>query len=363
MNVTEQAGAAFGNWADMQKRMWDEWYGMLTSAATMRAPGAEGGPAAALKQGAEALSQGTNEAARALMEKMQASQGAMNRVMDFFLKSWKVVAPSLDAGKDWRPDLQRFASDWAQEATAMMNRNLGLGSNVGDMTRSMVQDWPSALGPWFGFLSQASSIGHLGEAALGGTSGLTRLLNMGTEVHPLPGLGELPRFGVSREKNAKMLRLFDATVDLRKSSFKFHSAFAQGLAKAVEATVEQLGELAQKGEKITSVRDLMRLWYKTADGSLMHTFNSPEFIDIQNEFTTAGLTLKIRQREVLEDMLRALDMPTRSELDDAYKVIHELKKEIRAIKKAHSEGEREAAIKSRSAGSRASSARGQAKAG
>lgn len=363
MNSTEQAGATIGNWADMQKRMWDEWYGMLTSAGIGRGAAGEGGPAAAMKQGVDALNQGTNEAARALMDRMQSSQGAMNRVMEFFFKSWKVVAPNLDAGKDWRPDLQNFATNWAQEATALLNRNMGMGSNFSDMTRSMVQDWPGALGPWMGFLSQASSMGHLGEAALGGTAGLTRLLNMGTEVHPLPGLGELPRFGVSREKNAKMMRLFDASVDLRKSSLKFHTAFAQALAKAVEATVDQLGDLAQKGEKITSVRDLMRLWFRTADGSLMHTFNSPEFIDIQNDFTKAGLTLKIKQREVVEDMLRALDMPTRTELDDAYKVIHELKKEVRAIKKAQGGAEREAAPKARASGSRAGAAKGQSKAG
>ncbi len=325
MNLSEQ----MNGWAGMQKQMWDEWTKMLS---TMPGMAAAANPAA-VKEGVEKLTQGGNEAAQALMGRIQGSQAAMNRVMDFFLKSWKFVAPNLEAGKDWRPDLQKFAAEWSKESAEAMQKSLGIGSAFGDMARSAVKDWPTALGPWMGLMQQMSSFDQLSEAALGGTSGLTKLLAMQTEMHPLPGIGELPRFGVSREKNAKFMRMFDAAVDLRRNSLEFHAALGQGLAKAVEATVEELGKLAEKGEKITSVRDLMRLFYKTADASLMHTFNAKEFIDAQNAFSEAGLTFKIQQRAVLEDLLSSLDMPTRSELEDAYQVIHEMKQEIRALKK------------------------------
>lgn len=332
-NVGDQAKAAMGNWADMQKRMWDDWVSMLSSL-----PGAKGAadaavPAELLKKGVETAKTGSNEAARALMDKISASQGAMNRAMDFFLKSWKAVAPALDANKDWRPDLQNFATNWAQEATTLFQRGMGIPTHLGDIGRSMVQDWPGAMAPWLGFLQQAGSVGQFGEAMLGGTAGLTRLLAMESDASALAGVGEVPRFGVSREKNAKYLRLADAAVNLRQHSIKFHTSFAQALAKAVEATIERLGELAAKGEKITSVRELMQLWFRTADSSLLLTFNSKEFIDMQNDFTRAGLGFRIRQREVLEDVLRSLDLPTRTELDDAYKVIHELKKEVRTLRK------------------------------
>lgn len=331
MNLSEQ----MNGWADMQKKMWEEWSKMLSTVPGI--PGA-GDPAAAVKAGVDNLTKGGNEAAQALMARMMGSQSAMNRVMEFFMQSWKVVAPSVEAGKDWRPDLQKFAGDWAKEATEAMQKSLGMGSSFGDMARSSLKDWPTALGPWMGLMQQMTSLDQLSEAALGGTSGLTKLLAMQSEMHPMPGIGEVPRFGVSREKNAKLMRMIDAGVDLRRNSLEFHTAFAQGLAKAVEATVAELGKLAEKGEKISSVRDLMRLWYKTADGSLMHTFNTREFLTAQKAFTEAGLTFKVQQRAVLEDVLGQLDMPTRSELNDAYKVIHELKREIRALKKGTDSG-------------------------
>jgi hypothetical protein len=97
---------------------------------------------------------------------------------------------------------------------------------------------------------------------------------------------------------------------------RFHTAFAEALAKAVEATVEELGKVAAKGEKITAVRQLMGLWYRTADKSLLVTFNKQEFLDKQNAFTKAQQQFKLAQRAVVEDIFRGLDMPTRSELDE-----------------------------------------------
>lgn len=327
-NPNEQLGGVVNAWADMQKRMWGDWSSLLQNL-----PGGSEGPVEAVKKGVAAASKGTNEAARMLMDRMTSSQGAMNRVMDFFFKSMKIVAPNLEANKDWRPDLKGFAEQWAKESTAMLERSFGMGSHLGNLSSTLSKDLPDAMGPWLSFLMQAASSGHVGEAMLGGTSGINRLLSMEGDA-ALAGVGEIPLFGASREKNAKLLRLVDAVVDLRKNSLTFHTAFGDALAKAVEATVEELGKVAAKGEKITAVRQLMSLWYRTADKSLLVTFNTQEFLDKQNAFTKAQQQFKLAQRAVVEDIFRGLDMPTRSELDETYQVIHELKKEVRALKKA-----------------------------
>jgi class III poly(R)-hydroxyalkanoic acid synthase PhaE subunit len=314
-NPNEQLGGIVNAWADSQKRMWGDW-----SALLQNLPGGKESPIEAAKKGVEAATQGTNDAARMLMDRMTSSQGAMNRVMDFFFKSMKIVAPNLEANKDWRPDLKGFAEQWAKESTAMLERSFGLGSHLGSLSGTLSKDLPEAMGPWLSFLMQAASSGHVGEAMLGGTAGLNRLLSMEGDASALAGIGEIPLFGASREKNAKLLRLVDAVVDLRKNSLSFHTAFAEALAKAVEATVEELGKVAAKGEKIT------------ADKSLLVTFNTQEFLDKQNAFTKAQQQFKLAQRSVVEDIFRGLDMPTRSELDETYQVIHELKKEVRALR-------------------------------
>jgi hypothetical protein len=66
----------------------------------------------------------------------------------------------------------------------------------------------------------------------------------------------------------------------------------------------------------------------------MESFNTPEFLDIQDKLTAALMKHKTAQREALELLYNSLEIPTRTEIDEAYRDIHELKKEVRALRKA-----------------------------
>ncbi len=333
MNPTDQIGAAVGSWTDAQKRLWEGWMGVFNKATELSS--AAPGSTDWLKGSAETIAKGTSEASRELLDKLLSSQSTVTQATDFFLKAWKIVSPSLDAGKDWRGDLQNFSTQWSEQMSTAMERGTGMMTDLKQLSGSLGKDWPSAILPWLAFMEKSSAAGHLGEATLGGSANLSRLLSMESEMFPfLSGLAQMPGMGLSREKNAKLLRLMDAVVDMRRTNLKFQTAMSQGMAKAVETTVERLGDLKAKGEKINTVRGLMKLWFTSADGTLMHVFNSPEFLAIQNEMTTANNEYRIRQRAVLEDIFQKLDIPTRSEIDDAYKIIHDLKMEVRALKKA-----------------------------
>lgn len=352
MNPTDPIGTAVGSWTDAQRRLWEGWMGVLNRATELTSETPES--ADRLKETAAAAARGTSELAGDLVDKLLSSQNSMKQATEFFLKAWKVIAPSVEAGKDWRPDLQNFSTQWSEQINTAVERSSAMMSDMTELARSMGKDWPSAILPWLAFIEKSSAAGHFGEAALGGSANLTKLLAMESELFPfLSGLAEMPRAGLTREKNAKLMRLMDATTDMRRTNLKFQTAMAQGMAKAVEATVERLGEMKAKGETINTLRGLMKLWFTTADGTLMHVFNSPEFLAIQNEMTEANNHYRIRQRAVLEDAFHALDIPTRSEIDDAYKIIHDLKVEVRALKKAINAGTPTAASATAKTGSRA----------
>jgi hypothetical protein len=194
-NPNEQLGGVVNAWADMQKRMMSDWAGMLQN---LPGSGTES-PVEAVKKGVEAATKGSNDAAKMLMERMAGSQTAMTRVMDFFFRSMKVVAPNLEANKDWRPDLKGFADNWAKESTAMLQRSMGMGSHLGDLGGTMSKDMPDAMGPWLSFLMQAASSGHVGEAMLGGTAGLNRLLSMEGDVGAGRCRSDSPLWCIARE--------------------------------------------------------------------------------------------------------------------------------------------------------------------
>ena len=73
------------------------------------------------------------------------------------------------------------------------------------------------------------------------------------------------------------------------------------LDEPVEDKLPEIGKvkLADKGDKVTSPRDLMRTWYSIADQTLMQKFNTAEFLTIQDKLTDALMGHKKAQREAM----------------------------------------------------------------
>ena len=133
----------------------------------------------------------------------------------------------------------------------------------------------------------------------------------------------------------KFLKVFDALNDLQEAQKRVpEDAVRRALPSSVEKTIEHLAKLAEKGEKVTSPRDLMRTWYSIADRTLMQKFNTEEFLQVQDKLTDALMKHKKAQRDALEIVYNAMEIPTRSEIDEAYRDIHALKREVRALRKA-----------------------------
>lgn len=336
MNLTEQAESMAKMWAEAQKQIWGGLYDL--------AQGAGGGgnplsgfydPSAWLRQVADAWTKGGGgDSGQRAASSIFASQTSMMQFMNLLTKSWQIVAPSLEAGKPWQPDLQKFINQWVEQITALPGKMKGTTENIADLSKS-IGEWVPLLTPWLGFVHQAIGTGHFGEL-MKGSSGFGKLMMLEQQSlqPPIGGFAELPGAGLTRETNAKIMKASDALLDLRKAALRYDMEIAQGIGQAVERTMERLADLAKKDKKIHSVREVMQLWFQTADRTLTEKFCSDEFIAIQNEMASAALNYKLKLRDVLEMVYSALDIPTRSEMDDAYRAIHDLKKEVRDLKKA-----------------------------
>lgn len=335
MNWTDQAQAMMNTWTEAQKHIWEGWYDLARNAPGLGGMPNVSDPLSWLKQGMGAWTKGSGDTSQWAAGNIFGSQATMMRSLELLTKAWQTVAPNLEAGKPWQPDLQRFLDQWTKQMTVLPERAMGAGKNVTDLWSSFLGEWGTVLKPWVSSLSQVGMAGHVGEMLLGGSSPLARMLTMREDMEPaFEGLSEIPSIGVAREQQAKILRAFDAFVDLRKSSVKYHAAMAKAIEQAVERTMEHLTGLAQKGEQITSVRELMRIWVRVADRSFTELYNSEDFTAVQKDMSQAALTYKLAQREVLEMVMKSLDIPTRTEVDDAYRTLHNLKKEVRELRKA-----------------------------
>jgi polyhydroxyalkanoate synthase subunit PhaE len=340
---TQQADQMLKAWAEAQKNVWDSWHELAgrTGAASAGPQGLSMDPMEWFQQSISAWADPTGIAGDTARQ-VFGSQSSMMRNLEMLTKAWKTVAPMLDTGQDWRSPLSAFTTNWFQSVTG------GAGvTGLGDMAKdtqalwnSYMNEWGPLLQPWLSSAIRATGTGHLGEMMLGGSAGLSRLFSMEQDelfAAPFTGLADIPSVGVAREHQAKILRAFDAFVDMRKVMLEFNKMTIGALNRSVETLMATLVERSKKGEPIKSVRSLNRLWLDSADKVFTEMYVSEAYLKAQRELSSAGMTYKILQQEVVELVLKNLNLPTRSELDDAYKALYELRKEVKTLKKALAE--------------------------
>nr|VFK00236.1 MAG: poly(R)-hydroxyalkanoic acid synthase, class III, PhaE subunit [Candidatus Kentron sp. H]VFK00310.1 MAG: poly(R)-hydroxyalkanoic acid synthase, class III, PhaE subunit [Candidatus Kentron sp. H]VFK04431.1 MAG: poly(R)-hydroxyalkanoic acid synthase, class III, PhaE subunit [Candidatus Kentron sp. H] len=269
------------------------------------------------------------------------SQAMMMQSLGMLAQAWQAIAPSLAAGKPWQSDFDTFLKQWSKEVLGAPQRFSAAGMDMNELMKSFLGEWGPLLKPWLASIQGMGLGGPLGDILGGEGFPFGKLFGAGTEP-AFRDLAQIPMIGVGREQIAKITRAFDAHVDMRKAAQKYQAAIAKTIGEAMKETMEQLVELSKKGEQIGSVRELIRIWVKIADRQFTRMYVSDEFIGIQGEVSRASLQNKLAQRAVLEVVLKQFDIPTRTELDDAYKTLHNLKNEVRELRNARKQSESDA---------------------
>jgi class III poly(R)-hydroxyalkanoic acid synthase PhaE subunit len=336
MNWTDQTNEIMKAWTDAQKQLWGGWtgwmQGMPQAGAGSMWPMMD--PSQWMKMAVDTWSNAAGGSAQRVAGNIFGTPDMMVRSVNLLMKAWQVAAPKIEAGKPWQPDIQSLIEEWRREIGNLPARATGTANDFVDLTKSLFERWSPMTGPWLAMVGQAIAAGHPAAAFMGGTAGLNRLVGFEEGVFPaLTGVSDLPRATVVREKMGKMLAVVDSLNDLQKAQAEFHTAMADAMGKAVERTMDHLSKLAEKGEKINTVRDLMRTWFGIADKTLNDAFTTPEFLTLQDKMTNALMTHKVKQREALEIVYDAMEIPTRGALDEAYRDIHDLKRQVRQLKR------------------------------
>ena len=363
MDWSEQTNNFMKAWTEAQTNLWSGWLGWAQSAAGMAPSQPSFDPSQWFKMGVDTWS-GSGATAQRLAGNIFGTPDIMARSINLLMKAWQSVAPKIEQGQPWRPDLQALLKTWQQEMAALPGRQAATANEFVELTKTLFGNWSPMTGPWLAMVSQAMSSGHPGAAFMSGTAGLNRMLGFEEGALPvLTGVSEMPRATVVREKMGKMLGAVDALSDLKTAQGTFHVAIADAMGKAIERTIDHIAKLAEKGEKITSVRDLMRTWFSVADSTLNEVFTTKEFLATQDKMIQALMHYKVKQREALELLYEQLEIPTRGALDEAYRDIQDLKREVRKLRKALKETSEGAAAKAparRTGGKKADAAEGSA---
>jgi BMFP domain-containing protein YqiC len=103
--------------------------------------------------------------------------------------------------------------------------------------------------------------------------------------------------------------------------------------KASEEVAENIYNRMRNGEEMSSFINLYSEWLNTNDKHFVNLFSSEEYSKLQGELNSVGMKMKRHMDLQMEEAFANLPLVNRSEMDELYHTIHELKKRIHTLEK------------------------------
>ena len=278
----------------LARQYWNAWGDAMRAGATPT------GQAAAMPGWQEAIDWWSKQA--------QGSNAGANATVDRFNAQ----------ARDWYGQMQRIAAQFAgqnaapADIVAEWKRALdGLGGNpFNDMFRAMrgqgaqgVEQWMDAAKPWLDALRRE------GNTWLG-----------------------MPTFGLGREHQERWQQLAQAQMDYQQHDNAYNALMLQASQRAYDVFEKKLAERSQPGQQLTSARGLFDLWIDSAEEAYATIALSPEFRAAYGARVNAQMRLRQAVQREVEQLSSVFGMPTRSDLDTAFRKITELERALRRMR-------------------------------
>ena len=134
-------------------------------------------------------------------------------------------------------------------------------------------------------------------------------------------------FGVLEKK---FMRTSQDWLDLRNASAEYQTVITQAWAQAFDIYTKEFSSQSKGGD--FDAHEMMQLWLKVANDSLIQVQRSEEFLAAQRKLFKTNTQYKLKQREIIEAWCEHYIIPTRTEVDDLHRMVYDLRREVRQLK-------------------------------
>ncbi len=220
--------------------------------------------------------------------------------------------------RDWYGQMQQVAAQFAgrqakpHDIAAEWKRTMGaLGDNpFPEMFRAMqgqgaqgLEQWTEAAAPWLDAWRRENAT----------------LLGM-------------PAFGIGREHQERLQKFAQAQLDLQQHENAYNALMLKSGQRAYAVFEQKLAERDAPGRQLTTARALFDLWIEAAEEAYAEMALSAEFRDAYGARVNAQMRLRQAVQGEVERMSATLGMPTRSDLDAAFRKIADLERAMRKLR-------------------------------
>jgi polyhydroxyalkanoate synthesis regulator phasin len=111
-----------------------------------------------------------------------------------------------------------------------------------------------------------------------------------------------------------------------------YKIYNQG-TKVMDQLAENIMDKIGKGEEVKSMMTLYQEWMNISDKAYVSLFESDEYSQLMAEVSALQMRLRRDMEQQMEGMLSGVPVATRSEMDELYRTIYDLKKQVRQLEK------------------------------
>jgi hypothetical protein len=207
---------------------------------------------------------------------------------------------------------------YMQQLTTLMQNGAkqaaATGSNGYNQMRQMMATMPGMNGTE-GFGQMLSMYEHMQQMMQQAVSPITKMMTPNQYTKSMSDWQDIAdRSVVYNIKNAQLQYMM----------------YAQG-AKVMDALAQNVMHKMEQGEEVKSMMALYQEWLNLSDKQYVAHFESDEYSELMAEVSALQLKLRKDMEAQMEKAMSGIPVATRTELDELYKTIYELKKEVRQL--------------------------------
>jgi len=143
-----------------------------------------------------------------------------------------------------------------------------------------------------------------------------------------------PSLGYAREFVQRVNETLDAYVHYNVALAQYFAPFYQSGMHAAEKVFQRLSEF--KGKEITpeTFREFYRIWWTVNEDVYNQMFGSEEFTKLMGEVLRQGLLFRKQLDDLSDEIIKFTNLPTKQDMDEIYRAIYDLRKEVRWQRRA-----------------------------
>ncbi len=134
-----------------------------------------------------------------------------------------------------------------------------------------------------------------------------------------------------REWQTQVQESIRLLLQYQQSQQEYSAFFNKVGSRAIDLLRDKITMLVKEGNTVENLRDIYRLWIDCAEQAYTEFVATEDFNQINANQLNALMEWKQHERKVIDELLGALNIPTRKELDALYLRIHQMRKEIKAL--------------------------------